>query len=178
MRLRGYDYSQKGAYFITICTEGRLPLFGSVGADSISALPAGSPHTTGEMQYCIVDSPPARMVDEIWRQTLEEYPGIHCPRSVVMPNHFHGILMVERADMESAPTISHVVQAFKRHTTIAYIKLVKAGQAPPFQKRVWQRSFYDHIIRSEAEYQRIWKYVNENPNKWAEDRYFPKGEIP
>ena len=150
-RLPGYDYSRNGAYFITICTEGRRLVFGgSVGADSISA----------------------RMADQIWRRTLASYPGVECPQYVIMPNHFHGIVVLERADMESAPTLSQVVQTFKRHTTIAYTKLVKAGMAPPFEKRLWQRSFYDHIIRSEADYQRIWQYIHDNPLRWTEDLYY------
>ena len=151
LRLPGYDYSQNGAYFVTICTEGRRPIFRTpVGADSISA----------------------RMVDPIWRQTRASYPGVNCPIHVIMPNHFHGIVTVERADMESAPTVSQVIQTFKRHTTIAYTKLVKEGLAPPYERRVWQRSFYDHIIRSEAEYQEIWQYIHDNPVRWTEDIYY------
>ena len=112
------------------------------------------------------------MADQIWRRTLASYPGVECPQYVIMPNHFHGIVVLERADMESAPTLSQVVQTFKRHTTIAYTKLVKAGMAPPFEKRLWQRSFYDHIIRSEADYQRIWQYIHDNPLRWTEDLYY------
>jgi len=72
----------------------------------------------------------------------------------------------------SAPTITEIIQTFKRRTTIQYISLVKQGLAPPFDKRVWQRSYYDHIIRDEQDYLRIWQYIAENPSKWREDRYF------
>jgi REP element-mobilizing transposase RayT len=80
--------------------------------------------------------------------------------------------------MESAPTLSQVIQAFKRYTTIQYVKLVKEGRAPSFDQRVWQRSFYDHVLRSEADYQRVWRYIDENPAKWAEDEYYSEGAIP
>ncbi len=122
MRLPEYDYSQNGAYFITICTQNREKLFGNVGADSISA----------------------RMISDIFEKTISEYKDVNCPIYVVMPNHFHAIITIEkdyclkgfeRADIESAPTISEVVQSFKRHSTIEYIKLVKQGLAQPFEKR-------------------------------------------
>ena len=122
MRLPEYDYSQNGAYFITICTQNREKLFGNVGADSISA----------------------RMISDIFEKTISEYKDVNCPIYVVMPNHFHAIITIEkdyclkgfeRADIESAPTISEVVQSFKIHSTIEYIKLVKQGLAQPFEKR-------------------------------------------
>ena len=154
LRLQGYDYSAHGAYFITICTQGKRSLFGPVGADSISA----------------------RMLRWAFDKTLAQYPNVSCPDFVIMPNHFHCVLMLDRtgagADMESAPTISDIIQTFKRISTIEYIYMVKAGVVPSFEKRVWQRSYYDHIIRDEHDYLRIAKYIMENPAKWMEDRYY------
>ena len=74
--------------------------------------------------------------------------------------------------MESAPTISAIIQTFKRISTIEYIRMVKTGIVPPFEKRVWPRSFYDHVIRDEDDYLRIAEYILENPVKWMEDRYY------
>lgn len=114
-RLQGYDYSKNGAYFVTICTHNRKILFGDVGADSISA----------------------RMIDTVFNQTIKQYPYIECPKYVIMPNHFHAIIIINRADMESAPTtISEIVQSFKRQSTIEYINLVKQGLLPPFKKHI------------------------------------------
>ena len=62
-------------------------------------------------------------------------------KHVVMPNHFHAIIAINRADMESAPTLSVIVQSFKRNTTIKYINAVKEGKYPPFNKRIWQRNY-------------------------------------
>lgn len=156
LRLPEYDYSQNGAYFITICTQNRAKLFGSVRADSISA----------------------RMISDIFEKTISEYNDVDCPIYVVMPNHFHAIIVIQkdyyqkgfaRADMESAPTLSEIVQSFKRRSTIEYIKLVKHGLAEPFDKKIWQRSYHDHIIRNEKDFQMIWKYIDENPLNWEND---------
>lgn len=69
-------------------------------------------------------------------------------------------------------TVSEVVQTLKRWSTVAYIKLVKEGVLPPFERQIWQRSFYDHVIRDEDDYLRTAKYIQENPAKWTEDRYY------
>ena len=150
IRLSEYDYSQNGAYFVTICTKDRRRLFGAVGADSISA----------------------RMVERTFREVVAQYKGIESPIFVVMPNHFHAILTIERADMESAPTISTVIQAFKRYSTVEYTKLVKQGLALPYNKQVWQRSFHDHVIRDQSDYDDIYRYVENNPDQWELDELY------
>ena len=96
LRLQNFDYSSSGAYFITICTKDRKMLFAPVGADSISA----------------------RMVERTFLETIRQYDGVDSPIYVVMPNHFHAIITVSRADMESAPTVSEIVQSFKRYSTV------------------------------------------------------------
>ncbi len=150
IRLTEYDYSQNGAYFVTICTKDRKMLFGDVGADSISA----------------------RMINRTFKQTIDKYSNVHCDKYVIMPNHFHAIIEIKRADMESAPTISEIVQEFKRYSTVEYIKLVKEKLLPPFDKQIWQRSFHDHIIRNEYDYREIWEYIDTNPMKWDEDCFY------
>ena len=89
-----------------------------------------------------------------------------------MPNHFHGIIALERADMESAPTLPMIIQSFKRNTTIEYIRGVKSGLYPPFNKRIWQRNYYERVIRDEDEYLQVWQYIEENPARWTEDEYY------
>ena len=150
LRLQNFDYSTTGAYFITICTNGRIPIFGSVGADSISA----------------------QMIERTFLETIARYSCVESPIYVVMPNHFHAIITIFRADMESAPTISEIVQAFKRYSTIEYIRMVKEGMLPPFKKAIWQRSFYDHIIRNHNDYNEVFKYIYENPIKWSSDELY------
>ena len=149
-RLKNFDYSTTGAYFITICTKDRKMLFAPVGADSISA----------------------RMIERTFIETIEHYHGVESPIYVVMPNHFHAIITITRADMESAPTVSEIVQSFKRYSTIEYAKMVRDGILPPFDSQIWQRSFYDHIIRNRDDYIETFKYISENPMKWQSDRFY------
>ena len=74
--------------------------------------------------------------------------------------------------MESAPTIISIVQAFKRYSTVEYIRLVKRGQAAPFDKHLWQRSFHDHVVRTEHGYAQIWQYIDTNPQNWHKDCFY------
>lgn len=148
----GFDYSRSGAYFVTVCTKNRECLFGDVGEESISA----------------------RMIEETFRETIEQFPSIDSPKYTIMPNHFHAIIINIRADMESAPTLPEIIQSFKRNSTIEYIKLVNQGILPRFDKQIWQRSFYDHIIRNEEDFLKIWQYIEDNPIKWEEDTLYVK----
>lgn len=145
IRLPNYDYSQNGAYFITICTHNRKKIFGDVGADSISA----------------------RTVAEVFEEVISSYQNVFAPKYVVMPDHFHALIVIERADMESAPTLSEIVQAFKRYSTVRISGLVKKGLVQPYEEKVWQRSYYDHVIRNQQDYNEIWDYIANNPLKWA-----------
>ena len=162
IRLRGYDYSQDGAYYITICTQDRANLYGDVivGADLVSAR--------------VELSGAGRMIDRIYTEIVSSFHDVFCDKYIIMPNHFHCILFIKRADTRSAPTaaIGSVVQAFKSKTTVAYINGVKAGSYTPFNKRLWQRNYYEHIIRNEDDYMRIYRYIDENPLKWKEDDYY------
>ena len=150
LRLQDFDYGTSGAYFITICTKDRKMLFPRVGADSISA----------------------RMIEKTFLETINRYHGVESPIYVVMPNHFHAIITISRADMESAPTLSEIIQSFKRYSTIEYMKLVKTGILPPFNKQIWQRSFYDHIIRNQEDYNEKYEYISQNPMRWQTDEFY------
>ena len=74
--------------------------------------------------------------------------------------------------MESAPTLSEIIQSFKRYSTIEYMKLVKTGILPPFNKQIWQRSFYDHIIRNQEDYNEKYEYISQNPMRWQTDEFY------
>jgi len=161
IRLKDYNYSNAGMYYVTICTQDKEPLFGDVvGADSISAR--------------VILNDAGKMIDYLYQETMQQFQNVTSAAYIVMPNHFHGIIAIERADMESAPTLPIIIQSFKRNTTIEYIKGVKSGIYPPFNKRIWQRNYFERVIRDEAEYQRICRYIDENPDRWAEDEYYTK----
>ncbi|MPN27467.1 hypothetical protein SDC9_174901 [bioreactor metagenome] len=102
-----------------------------------------------------------------------------------MPDHIHLILFISHSDKMVTgdiqphrmcegrfPTVSEIIQRFKTITTKLYIDGVKRGLYPPFNKKIWQKSFNDRIIRSEIEYQAIWKYIDENPLKSEEDEWY------
>ena len=150
-RLTYYDYSTPNAYFITVCTDKRKNLFWKdVGA--------------------IIDRPenvPLSQLGMIVRQSIidipKHYPMISVDHSVIMPNHLHLLLQINTdADGRSliAPTISTVV------------RLMKGTVSRQAGFSVWQKGFYDHIIRNENDYQEIWKYIEGNPGKWAEDKLY------
>ena len=90
-----------------------------------------------------------------------------------MPNHVHFILqIIERVDTRPTPTISDIICSFKSRTTNDIIKMVKQGKINYFDAKIWQRNYYEHVIRNEKEYYKILEYIQNNPLKWEEDKYF------
>ena len=150
-RLTEYDYSIPNAYFITVCTENRKNLFWTdVGA--------------------IIDRPknvPLTNLGMIVRQSIHDisihYPAITVDHAVIMPNHIHLLLQINTDhDGRSmiAPTISTVV------------RLMKGAVSKQAGFSLWQKGFYDHIIRNDNDYRDIWNYIEGNPSKWAEDKLY------
>ena len=163
LRLKHYDYSQQGYYFITLCTYEKMNLFGSVKNDVIIINDAG---------YIV----------ETWYKQLEsKFDKVRIDSHVVMPNHFHCILAIvgddrcvvpKEAGAHMGAPLQKIIQWFKTMTTNEYIKGVKSGEYRPFNKHIWQRGYYEHIIRSEQELQEIREYIVNNPIKWVEDEYY------
>lgn len=205
IRWRGADYTAKGAYFVTVCVQGRARLFGEV--------------VEGEMR----PNAAGLMVAEVWRSLPRRFPGVTVDAFVVMPDHFHGILFlagdpadwtpaatsesmivgaplvgaqggpsptwpaaasapnpVGRAPTRGAPTdaitrdpggkriaVGDVVGAFKSLTTLGYARGVKDLSWPRFAGALWQRNYYEHIIRDEEPLDQIREYVLDNPRRWA-----------
>lgn len=148
-RLKEYDYSKNGAYFITICTQDREELFWSVGET------CGFPYTLSAYGD-IVNKEIMRIVD-IYNETVK------VDKYVVMPNHIHLIIVLQSDGRpQAAPTISRVVKQFKGAVS------KKIGFT------IWQKSFHDHIIRNENDYREIWEYIDTNPLKWEEDCFYQK----
>ena len=150
IRLPDYDYSTNGAYFITICTHGRAKLFGDVGVNSL----------------------PKQLIIKCFEDTISSFEDVSCPKFVVMPNHLHAIIMIEHFGQEGQTSLGKIVREFKSRSTVAYVNLVKDGKLPPFDKKIWQRSYYDHVIRNEQDYLEIWQYIDDNPRKWVLDELF------
>jgi REP element-mobilizing transposase RayT len=178
IRLKGYDYAQAGAYFVTICTHNRACLFGDIVDDSIRLNDAG------------------QLVQEVWTVIPTQHPGIAIDEFVVMPNHIHAIIMIASTTtvgaqfiaphsaphsgspgppatigttgtagaMNHAPTVGAIVRAYKARVTVAINQRQGTRGVP-----VWQRNFYEHIIRDDDTLDRIRQYIVDNPAQWAHD---------
>ena len=158
MRLVNYDYRRSGAYFVTICTHDRACMFGTVVDGTMALNAAGA------------------LVQEEWRRLPERFPHIFLDAHVVMPNHMHGIIVVDtdsRAPTRGAPTLGEIVGAFKSTTTVLYARGVRRAGWLPFVGRLWQRSYYEHVIRNEASLGSIREYIVNNPQQWLLDSENP-----
>ena len=152
-RLEQFDYSSAGAYFITICTYNRRCLLSYIVGRGLA--PAEIRYTEyGEIAH---------------RQLIsleERFPFVKVDQYVIMPNHIHAILLLENAvETYPRPTVSDVICAYKSLTTIECKKF------SPINK-LFQASFYDHVIRGREDYEEISKYIQENPIKWKLDKLY------
>ena len=149
-RLSNYDYSQNGAYFITICTENRKCLLSTI-VGAIIDRPAYSRLTAA-----------GEKVEEAIRGIQVHYPNVRLEKYVIMPNHIHLLLMIDTLHGRSmiAPTISTVVRHMKGFATRS------------IGHRVFQKSFHDHIIRDQAHFDLIWNYIDTNPIRWKQDCFY------
>ena len=150
LRLRHYDYTLSGAYFVTISTQGKADLFGQVKGSELHLTQAG------------------RLVRETWRQVPRRYPCVDIDEFVVMPNHIHGVIIMEtRLTFRYHPTpmsLPDVVHRFKSLTTAKYRHGVNHRGWLPFRKRLWRRNYYERIIRNEGELFCVRRYIRNNPS--------------
>ncbi len=181
IRLKGYDYSQAGLYFITICIHNRECLFGEI--------------TSGEMML----NEMGNIAYNEWMKTPELRPNIELDVFIVMPNHIHGIIKINEIggrgvlhtpinndttqsnkpnDIQGefnspirspSQTIGSIVRGYKSSVT----KKINALHDCP-DCSVWQRNYHEHIIRNEQSYQTISNYIINNPAKWEEDKFYMK----
>ena len=158
-RLKGYDYSQPGAYFITIFTKNRECLFGDIVHDEMVLNEFG------------------RIVEHEWRITPEIRKEVELDCFQIMPNHFHAIILIidstdvranGRSPLRMKPrSLSSLMAGFKSKTTKTINQLRKTpGLA------VWHRNYYDHIIRNEESLHRLREYILKNPANWEKDKLF------
>jgi REP element-mobilizing transposase RayT len=159
IRLRDYNYAQTGAYFVTICTQGRVCLFGEVVDGHMTLNDAG------------------RMVQRVWDDLPMRFPSIALDMFVIMPNHVHGIIAIVGAGLalpcggaaSSAPTLGDIVRAFKSVSAIQVNQLLSRSEQP-----LWQRNYYEHIIRNDEELARVGQYILDNPAQWLDDQDNPQ----
>ena len=182
IRLKDYDYSQKGAYYVTICVNNMVCLFGEVVSGTMVLNDAGN------------------MVDAFMNTLHNKFHHIKIDEYVIMPNHVHGIILINDvdgikgeytgsplrndennnvgADQRVCPhmnqvksekiSLPRIMQWFKTMTTNAYILGVKQSHWPSFDGRLWQRNYYEHVIRNDDELNKIREYIIQNPDRWDE----------
>ena len=178
IRLGCYDYSQDGWYFVTMCTQNHACMFGNIVNDQMQLNDAGV------------------MVRTWWRKVGGKFPSVRTDEYIIMPNHFHGIVNIVGAapcgrpiignntasgqphgksgqPRGVAPTLGDIVNWFKTMTTNQYIRGVKQNRWPAFAGRLWQRNYYEHILRNEEELNHIRQYIADNPLNWRADEENP-----
>ena len=165
IRLYRYDYSSEACYFITICTQEKKCLFGRI--------------TDGVM----IMNELGRMIGNWYLELGHKFPTLTCLDYIIMPNHFHCIVHIDdpvgadlcvRPDTPDNVSLSKVVQWFKTMTTNEYYRGIKLRQWVPIGKHLWQRNYYEHIIRNAQEFDEIVRYIRTNPTRWCDDEMFVK----
>ena len=174
IRIPEYDYSQEGMYFVTICTQERKKILSEilynkniVGAGLVSA--RNIKNELVELKLTEI----GRVIEKNYLNIENEFKNIKLHNYVIMPNHIHGIIeIMERADTRPAPTISDIICSFKSRTTNEISIGIREGKYDAYQKRFWQRNYYEHVIRNEKEYLQILEYIQYNPLNWIYDKYY------
>ena len=157
IRLRYFDYRQTGLYFVTICTHDRRSTLGMIRGGAVKLSPLG------------------RLTITCWESIPEHSHGVELGLSVVMPNHLHGLIAV---DSQSDPSEARRKPGELRSRSLGAIvgqfkaAVTRIGRAEGFvgSDTVWQRGFWEHIVRGQRAYERIQRYIVENPARWRYDR--------
>ena len=151
IRLKNYDYSQAGLYFVTICSWKQKCIFGKIASSKMRLNSLG------------------KLLNEQWLAIPQLYSGVELHDHVIMPNHFHGVIELSDSTgaINLAPTIGEIVRRFKARCA----RKINASSNNSPQK-LWQRNYYEHIIRDEKSYLKIIEYIINNPAKWQDDGYY------
>ena len=149
-RLRDYDYSQNGAYFVTICTKDRRKILSKIVGDDAHIVP--KPYGKVVEKYiCNVSE-------------IEKY--------VIMPDHIHMIIRLENGSMWASPPTDKS-QSNPKNRIASIVRSFKTLSTKEIGEPVFQRSYYDHVIRNQQDYDEIWKYIDNNPRNWViQDREY------
>lgn len=142
IRLKGYDYSQNGAYFVTLCVKNKHNVFGKIVGDGLCAVPKTELSDIGvEVEKSIL--------------YINTYQYVNVDKYVVMPNHIH--LIISICNEKTGQADIDIFEIMKR---------LKSFTTRIFGGELWQRSYFDHIIRGQQDYDEIWQYIDENPIRW------------
>lgn len=180
-RLKGYDYTREGAYFITICVRYHHHRFGTIKDGKLIATPEGE------------------IAQQCWLEMFEHFDNAKMDEFVIMPNHMHGIIFIDDPEQKSARFTQSKQAALEdeeyfllpprggitgdnnvmltRHSIGKMLRWYKAKCTYKIRNELgksfeWQGNYYDHIIRNEHEFQRIQNYIMNNPTKWEADKFY------
>lgn len=165
VRLPGFNYGSIGKYFITICSHRKTHLFGVI--------------LHGEMQLNEL----GLAVQRCWQALPSHFPHVELDQFVIMPNHIHGIISIVSTHIEAekakdiSPLRKQLAVRGTSKTLGSIVRGFKAGVTKWARQNmdicmVWQRNYYDHIIRNDADYLRLAEYIITNPQRWRSDRFY------
>ncbi len=149
--MRGFDYTQEAVYFVTICSNEHKCIFGDI-------LRIGDTNVFSSSKI-------GELVEENFFRLPDRFPEFTLIHFSLLPNHLHFLTMKKNTDRDIAKSLSDLVGAFKSHSDRAV-----RNELPGI--KIWQKSFHDHIIRCEKDFQTHWLYIEENVNRWNEDEFF------
>ncbi len=195
-RLKEYDYAQNGVYFVTVCVNKNMFFNTGVGAGPRARPnildPKAGPNVFGNIVNNVMElNDTGRMIERIWMEISKHYDGVDVdPYFMVMPDHFHGIVVIDRngrvrgSDKGRAQgpartrvlvgmSLSDVLHRFKSLTTALYRNGMAENNRVAFRGQLWQRSFYDRVVRDGKEHVMIRKYILNNPAQWDNDEENP-----
>ena len=176
MRLKGYDYSSTGYYFVTICVKDRHEILARIVGDAHLGVPLHLNILPIELTA----------IGKIVKQHIESmsliYDAVTIDKYAIMPNHVHMIIIIKNEMYATAKGGTPRCASPTKSMLAKVLNAFKSLTSKHFGESMWQRSYHDHVIRDEAEHQRIWQYIDENPARWEEDCYYVKqslkGETP
>ena len=163
LRLKNYDYSRAGAYFITICTKNRVCRFGNISDRQMNLNWIG------------------RILQEEWMNIPKRFPRVRLDEFVVMPNHVHGLIFIQggitsdasnKANEKTILTVGGIVGAYKSLCTNRLLQRVRCRGSGRIIGTIWQRNYWERVVRNEIELDQIRKYIQTNPARWEEDGLF------
>ncbi len=159
-RLKKYDYSRPGYYFITMCTHNKIKLLSKIVKDETE-------------KSTVILTRAGIIVDEIINN-LPERLSIKIHKYIIMPNHVHFIMIVKNSEqlVRNRQNPEHHRKAIDE--TVGFIKMnaSKRIHREFYDGEIWQRSYHDHIIRGQLDYEKIWSYINTNPSCWKKDKFY------
>lgn len=165
--LKRFDYSGNHRYFITICADKRKMIFGRITVGEGLAPP--------EMKLSVIGN----AVKEQLLSIHNRYKNVTIENYVIMPNHLHMIMRLENPCDYSDSADKCSTQLDTSHDIICSFKSLatRSCRQIGFNNPVWQRSYFEHIIRNEDDYKECWEYIDNNPAKWVEDRYYSLSQV-